>query len=82
MEPYSLRGVPKAQLAPLTVVMLQSHLNHFKLSTQGKKAILVDHLHSHLLSLEDNIPNPPPPNPPKEAPTTSTQSAHSHTPPS
>ena len=58
MEPYSLRGIPKAQLTALTVATLQSHLKHFKLSTQGKKAILVDRLHSHLLSLDDTTPPP------------------------
>jgi len=55
-EPYSLGGISKAQLTALTVATLQLYLKHFKLSTQGKKAILVDRLHSHLLSLDDTTP--------------------------
>jgi len=65
MEPYSLKGVPKAQSAALTVAMLRSHLKHFNLSTQGKKQFWL----IVLVSLEDNVPNPPPPNPPQEAST-------------
>ena len=46
--PYSLSGASKAQLTALTVAALKSHLKHFKLSTTGKKSVLVDQLFSHL----------------------------------
>ena len=46
--PYSLLGASKPQLTALTVAALKSHLKHFKLSTTGKKSVLVDRLLSHL----------------------------------
>ena len=46
--PYSLSGASKPQLTALTVAALKSHLKHFKLSTTGKKSVLVDRLLSHL----------------------------------
>ena len=48
VAPYSLSGASKPQLTALTVAALKSHLKHFKLSTTGKKSVLVDRLLSHL----------------------------------
>ena len=45
---YSLLGALKPQLTAMTVVALKLHLKHFKLSTTGKKSVLVDWLLSHL----------------------------------
>ena len=52
--PYSLTGASKPQLTALTVAALKSHLKHFKLSTTGKKSELVDRLHSHLHSSQQD----------------------------
>ena len=52
--PYSLAGASKPQLTALTVAALKSHLKHFKLSTTGKKSELVDRLHSHLHSSQQD----------------------------
>ena len=56
---YSLASTSKPRLASFTVVALKSHLKHFKLSTNGIKAALVDCLHSHLHCMEEmGINNP------------------------
>jgi len=57
--PFSLAGTSKLRLAAFTVVALKSHLKHFKLSTTGIKAGLVDRLHSHLYSMEETGTNNP-----------------------
>jgi len=55
--PYSLAGASKPQLAAFAVAALKSHLKHFKLSTTGMKAALVDCLHSQLHSMEETGTN-------------------------
>jgi len=52
---YSLSGASKPQLAALTVAALKSHLKHFKLPITGKKSVLVDRLHSHSHSSQENV---------------------------
>jgi len=54
---YSLFGASKSQLTTLTVAALKSHLKHFNLSVSGKKFALVDCLHSHLRSSQEDTNN-------------------------
>ena len=46
-------GMPKSQLAALTVMALKSHLQHYCLPTTGNKAALVDRLYDHICSLSE-----------------------------
>jgi len=53
VAPYTLTDASKSQLTALTVAALEPHLKHFKLPVMGTKRVLVNHLHLHLCSLED-----------------------------